>query len=103
MQTAARDEAVAALPNALASAIDLHLSTLPAGLQIQLLTCLASGLKRCEDAGFTMGTACSGSDIIVKVMGMLHVVLSQQHGFKVDVSHIMSVEIDKHRRMFLLT
>ena len=68
---------------------------------MQLIECVKYVSRRTAEVCCTMGSACSGSDVIVKVFSMLDIVLTHLHAVSFSMNHIMSVELDEKKRDFL--
>lgn len=90
------------LNNPLEDGVYCCLASLPGSSHSLLLNCIKAVLQRCGDAGMTLATACSGTDIVIKVFESAGRVLSHLHGienFRAD--HVMSVEIEEKKRAFI--
>ena len=102
-QASAGDDHLPGLPSPLSAAIYLSLTLLPAGARTQLLSCSEAALVRFNQIGLTQGTACSGSDIFVKVVAMIHAVLNHLHSMALNLRRIMSVTLNEDKRAFLMS
>ena len=82
-------------------AFRLMVAGIPPALHVVWIICIQAFAGRLLAEGCKVGTACSGSDLVMKIVNVMRYVIIETHGILFQFDHGFSCERNEKKRNFI--